>query len=135
MQDLQHLKRKREQELEEEKIGLEEECKRFRSQYSYPGMWGKWATGQGAVVKEEKVPRVHGEEGLVYPTAYPTAPSQETKAIYGSSIQETGLYDAMSQAYPALQSSLGKINFDVHDDDGDDYSIIFLVKVKDLNSS
>ena len=94
--DLQHLKRKREADAEEEKINaqnsLEEECKRFRSQYpspNYPGMWGKWGTAAG--IKEEKA--VEGGAEVTSYSAYSTA--------------QEGLYDAMSQAYPALPVSLG----------------------------
>ena len=95
--DLQHLKRKREADAEEEKINgqnsLEEECKRFRSQYpspSYPAMWGKWGTAAG--IKEEKA--VKGGAEVASYSAYSTA--------------QEGLYDAMSQAYPALPVSLGR---------------------------
>ena len=99
--DLQHLKRKREAEAEEEKLNaqnsLEEECKRFRSQYpssvpSYPAMWGKWGTAAGPGIKEEKA--VEGGAEVASYAAYSTA--------------QEGLYDAMSQAYPALPVSLGR---------------------------
>jgi hypothetical protein len=86
--DLGGLKRKREDPAEEEKPpqGEEEESKRARAQWSqqYPGVWGRWAAGQG--IKEEKA-----AEG----------------GHYWQGITQEGLYDAMSQAYPALPSGIG----------------------------
>lgn len=94
---LQNLKRKREDE-EDKTSSLEEECKRFRSQYStpvssYQGMWGRWAAGQ--LIKEEKSSgQLGGEE--TYPGYTGT----------GQTNAETAQYEAMGHTYSPLTHTL-----------------------------
>jgi len=115
LRDMTQLKRKREVEDEVEKgeTSLEEECKRFRSQYVSPqayqsAMWGKWVQGQHAnqTIKEEKSSSGHqdGEESNLPPSTYSTSSSTSYPT---TNLSQEGIYDAMAHAYPSLPSSLG----------------------------
>lgn len=120
-------KRKRDTDDESEKSSLlEEECKRFRSQYdpsAYSAMWnGKWGSTIPQI-KEEKtmnqsIPDMNNHSQS---PAHNVSPTNNTESPYLSTFTNGGvpfttpnttttnndlLYETMSQAYPALSSSL-----------------------------
>ena len=94
----------------------EEDCKRFRSQYDpalYSSMWsGKW--GSIPHIKEEKsasqtVPEqspTHSESQ--YGSNFPAGSAAFTGTNTSQASNEI-LYETMSQVYPALSSSLGRV--------------------------
>ena len=103
---------------------LEEECKRFRSQYegpaAYPAMWAaKWG-GMAPPIKQEKpAASLHPAGGELDPTPPPQGGSPAGAAGTESPYPAAGffsptaatteaLYETMSQTYPALSSSLGR---------------------------
>ena len=117
---------------------LEEDIKRARTQYdshsSYPGMWtGRWTTSSPSI-KEEKsssghtaaMPELTGPQQPAHShspgnsAASPPNISSPYPATFPESIAYTQpttttadiLYDSinMSQAYPTLSSSIGRLN-------------------------
>ena len=116
---------------------LEEDMKRARTQYethsTYPGMWtGRWTTSSPNI-KEEKTTNSHPVTELPpgqpqHPPTHPGSPgsnqSPHLTSTYPATFNETIvfssqptttssdiLYDSIniSQAYPTLSSSLGKM--------------------------
>ena len=103
---------------------LDEECKRFRSQYSdpsaaYSAMWSKqWAAGSVPHIKEEKTLPAGGAEvggghsqspSAAADSAYPSSAFPFSSANTNTSPANNDvIYETMSQVYPALSSTLGK---------------------------
>merc|ERR1711892_541583 len=121
-------KRKRDTDEESEKSTLlEDECKRFRSQYdpsTYSAMWAnKWGSTAVPQIKEEKpmnqsIPDMSTHSQFPAHNVSPTNTESPYPSSFPNGVPFTGintnttstnndlLYETMSQAYPALSSSL-----------------------------